>query len=142
MHKQHPLKLARVCALFVVFSGLLIAGAYLYVSSGGISGELTTDRVIVPAIGLLIALVGVALLFILPRYYKLLIFLLFVLSVASIAFLLFYWFLMQLGTSDRSVDFSTMVLTTLPALPPITCIGLFIWLIAAQPIAEGKKRRD
>lgn len=128
MNKPYPLKLARICALLVALAGVLIAGVYVYIASGDLSSGLTLDSVIVATIGLLITLVGVLLIFMLPKYHKVLIAMMLLLSVASLPLLYLYVFLLRMALTAGPVGIQWF----LPIALPIIHVVLLVWLIVAS----------
>ena len=128
MNKQYPLKLARICALLVALSGVSIAGVYVYVASGDLSSGLTLDSVIVATVGLLIVLVGVLLIFTLPKYHKVLIVIMLLLSVASVPLLCLYILLLRMALTAGPVGFQWF----LPIALPIIHAVLLVWLIVVS----------
>ena len=136
MSKRYPIKLAKVCSLFIVLLGILIPSLYIYVGADG----LTVIDVVIASCGVVLVLVGLTLLFRLPRYHKLLVAMMSTLSILSSVALVFYWYVLQMGANDGYIDAEVVTRAAVPILPPVACIGLFIWLMMAAHGAEKEKR--
>ena len=101
---------------------------------------LTVIDVVIASCGVVLVLVGLTLLFRLPRYHKLLVAMMSTLSILSSVALVFYWYVLQMGANDGYIDAEVGMRTVVPTLPPVACMGLFIWLVIAVHGAEKEKR--
>lgn len=125
--KQYPIKLARACALLTALIGILTAGLYMYISGGSFSDP-TSDGIIVAAVGLFIALMGILLVFILPKYHKVLIGLMLILLLASVPALSTYVLLLRMALTTGPIG----VQWFLPIALPVVWAVLLIWLIVTS----------
>lgn len=136
MSKRYPIKLARACALFVVLLGILVPCTSIHI---GVDGPTTID-IIIAAIGLALVFIGMMLLFVLPKYHKLLIAVMSALSVLSLLSLIFYWYMIRLGGSNVYIDLEVVTSVMKFIAPPVICLGLFIWLaVATHNATDGRK---